>query len=82
MDDTPYIRFAIEQLTRDEEVRGSRQYTTVNRPEPYPSERVVSGEGLGYVTPEQRQSYVSRTEERVEIEPEERSYCKFLLSPC
>lgn len=25
-DDTPYIRFAIDQLTRDEEVRGSRVY--------------------------------------------------------
>lgn len=25
-DDTPYIRFAIDQLTRDEEVRGSRKY--------------------------------------------------------
>lgn len=25
-DDTPYIHFAIDQLTRDEEVRGSRQY--------------------------------------------------------
>lgn len=25
-DDTPYIRFAIDQLTRDEEVRGSRRY--------------------------------------------------------
>lgn len=26
IDDTPYIRFAIEQLTRDEDVRGSRNY--------------------------------------------------------
>lgn len=26
MDDTPYIRFALDQLTRDEEVRGSRNY--------------------------------------------------------
>lgn len=26
MDDTPYIHFALDQLTRDEEVRGSRQY--------------------------------------------------------
>lgn len=26
VDDTPYIRFALDQLTRDEEVRGSRQY--------------------------------------------------------
>ena len=28
-DDTPYIRFALDQLTRDEEVRGSRQYPGV-----------------------------------------------------
>ena len=85
VDDTPYIRFAIEQLTRDEEVRGSRQYTTVNRPErySYERERVVSNESLGYVIPEQRQSYVSHTEERFEEEqqqPEERSYCELLLS--
>ncbi|KAI7152371.1 hypothetical protein KC349_g8997 [Hortaea werneckii] len=26
VDDTPYIRFALDQLTRDEEVRGSRTY--------------------------------------------------------
>ncbi|KAF2170421.1 hypothetical protein M409DRAFT_51466 [Zasmidium cellare ATCC 36951] len=26
VDDTPYIHFALDQLTRDEEVRGSRQY--------------------------------------------------------
>ena len=69
VDDTPYIRFAIEQLTRDEEVRGSRQYTTVNRSQNYLSERVVSGERLRSVTPEQRQSYVSRLEERPREEP-------------
>ncbi|KAI9697484.1 MAG: hypothetical protein M1820_007819 [Bogoriella megaspora] len=33
IDDTPYIHFAIEQLTRDEEVRGSRSYQT---PRPFP----------------------------------------------
>ena len=37
VDDTPYIRFAIDQLTRDEEVRGSRRY-------PLP--------GASYVAPE------------------------------
>lgn len=26
VDDTPYVRFAVDQLTRDEEVRGSRRY--------------------------------------------------------
>ena len=103
VDDTPYIRFAIEQLTRDEEVRGSRQYltttttTTNNRSENYPVERIVSGEAPGRVTPEQQQqrqqeqrlSYVSRVEEQpreervyeyeeqFQVQPEERSYCKF-----
>ncbi|KAK7513467.1 uncharacterized protein IWZ02DRAFT_436337 [Phyllosticta citriasiana] len=49
VDDTPYIRFAIDQLTRDEEVRGTRIYP-VNDHE-YPVDRIVSDEGLGYVHP-------------------------------
>ncbi|KAI9669012.1 MAG: hypothetical protein M1831_000604 [Alyxoria varia] len=36
VDDTPYIQFAIDQLTRDEEVRGSRRYA-------YPSDAQPSG---------------------------------------
>ncbi|KXL49530.1 hypothetical protein M433DRAFT_152827 [Acidomyces richmondensis BFW] len=35
-DDTPYIRFALDQLTRDEEVRGSRRY-------PYPTSYAAPG---------------------------------------
>jgi hypothetical protein len=46
MDQTPYIRFAIDQLTRDEEVRGSRQYALGNNND-YPVERIISDEGLG-----------------------------------
>lgn len=46
-DDTPYIRFAIEQLTRDEEVAGvGRQNSTLSSD--YPVERIVGDEGLGY----------------------------------
>ena len=58
-DTTPYIRFAIDQLTRDEEVRGSRVYPEV-RPsideddEDYPVERIVPDHGLGYMAQEQR----------------------------
>ncbi|KAF1841496.1 uncharacterized protein K460DRAFT_419553 [Cucurbitaria berberidis CBS 394.84] len=56
-DTTPYIRFAIDQLTRDEEVRGSRVYPE-DRPqvqdEDYPVERIVSDDGLGYMAQEQR----------------------------
>ncbi|KAK8185351.1 uncharacterized protein BKA78DRAFT_256791 [Phyllosticta capitalensis] len=47
VDDTPYIRFAIDQLTRDEEVRGTRIYPVNDQD--YPVERIVSDEGLGYV---------------------------------
>lgn len=61
MDTTPYIRFAIDQLTRDEEVRGSRMYpqghedaTVVSDDDledgaDYPVERIVSDESLGYM---------------------------------
>lgn len=38
VDDTPYIRFALDQLTRDEEVRGSRRY-------PGPSDAPVGAYG-------------------------------------
>ena len=38
-DDTPYIRFALDQLTRDEEVRGSRRY-------PAAGEGAVAGTGV------------------------------------
>ncbi|KAF1365709.1 hypothetical protein EJ07DRAFT_92922 [Lizonia empirigonia] len=53
-DTTPYIRFAIDQLTRDEEVRGSRVYPEVRRydEEDYPVERIVSDDGLGYMAQE------------------------------
>jgi hypothetical protein len=56
-DTTPYIRFAIDQLTRDEEVRGSRVYPQV-RPyqeeEDYPVERIIPDDGLGYMAQEQQ----------------------------
>lgn len=58
-DTTPYIRFAIDQLTRDEEVRGSRIYPQVERPieedddDDYPVERIVPDHGLGYMVQEQ-----------------------------
>jgi len=56
-DTTPYIRFAIDQLTRDEEVRGSRVYPEV-RPEDdeddYPVDRIIHDNGLGYMAQDQR----------------------------
>jgi Protein of unknown function (DUF3433) len=69
VDETPYIRFAIDQLTRDEEVRrGSRHYPGPVRDEDYieeeyPVDRIVSDEGLGYL-PEQRQSLYKQQRSR------------------
>lgn len=62
MDDTPYIRFAIDQITRDEEVRGSRVYPKMAaEEEDYPVERIVSDDGLGYMAQEQeRERRMSR----------------------
>ncbi|KAF2709664.1 hypothetical protein K504DRAFT_533997 [Pleomassaria siparia CBS 279.74] len=68
MDNTPYIRFAIDQLTRDEEVRGSRLYPQVGSADDdddYPVERLISDDGLGYMDQEQererRQSRMSHS---------------------
>ncbi|KAH7405775.1 hypothetical protein DE146DRAFT_690589 [Phaeosphaeria sp. MPI-PUGE-AT-0046c] len=58
-DTTPYIRFAIDQLTRDEEVRGSRIYPQVEHTaeeddeDDYPVDRIVPDHGLGYMAQEQ-----------------------------
>ena len=47
LDDTPYIRFAIEQLTRDEETLGRRRQGAASE-ESYPVDRIIPDEGLGY----------------------------------
>ncbi|EKG11659.1 hypothetical protein MPH_11152 [Macrophomina phaseolina MS6] len=52
VDDTPYIRFAIDQLTRDEEVRGSRKYPAAGRgssTQDYPVQPLIPQEPVGYV---------------------------------
>lgn len=59
VDDTPYIRFAIDQLTRDEEVRGSRHYAAGPNKEDedeedYPVERLIDDQGMGYMSKQQR----------------------------
>ncbi|KAF3480017.1 uncharacterized protein GIQ15_06993 [Arthroderma uncinatum] len=48
-DDSPYIRFAIDQLTRDEELRGAGRHGSLATTD-YPVERIVPDEGLGYYT--------------------------------
>ncbi|KAE8390919.1 hypothetical protein BDV23DRAFT_172019 [Aspergillus alliaceus] len=47
MDNVPYLRFAINQLTRDEDTRSLRRPSSVTS-EDYPVERLVWDEGLGY----------------------------------
>lgn len=48
VDDTPYIRFAIDQLTRDEELTGRGRGGSGESEESYPVERIIPDEGLGY----------------------------------
>lgn len=47
LDDTPYIRFAIDQLTRDEELLGPRRQDVTSEAS-YPVDRIIPDEGLGY----------------------------------
>ncbi|MCJ1470265.1 hypothetical protein MMC07_008910 [Pseudocyphellaria aurata] len=53
LDDTPYIRYAIEQLTRDDTRPGQRRQGGASD-ESYPVDRIVSDEGLGYYGRSQR----------------------------
>ena len=52
VDDTPYIRFAIDQLTRDEELLGSRGQGASSESS-YPVDRIIPDEGLGYLGQDQ-----------------------------
>jgi hypothetical protein len=47
VDDAPFLRFAIDQLTRDEELLGHGRHGSITSRE-YPVERIVPDEGLGY----------------------------------
>ncbi len=55
IDDTPYIRFAIDQLTRDQDVRPNQRHSTPasSGSDFYPVERIVPDNGLGYMSAEQ-----------------------------
>ncbi|KAI9833290.1 MAG: hypothetical protein M1819_003685 [Sarea resinae] len=50
VDDTPYIRFAIDQLTRDEEVSADGRASRASEAS-YPVDRIIPDEGLGYLPP-------------------------------
>lgn len=54
-DDTPYIRFAIDQLTRDEEIRKLQGPETGSSRDSYPVERIIPDLGLRYAVPTQRE---------------------------
>ena len=49
VDDTPFIRFAIDQLTRDEDIRTTaRRPLTLTSSNTAPVERLIHDQGLGY----------------------------------
>ncbi|KAJ5692295.1 hypothetical protein N7462_001718 [Penicillium macrosclerotiorum] len=50
LDDSPYVRFAIDQLTRDEEVNGPRRQDSISTKDDFPVDRLVWDQGLGYFT--------------------------------
>ncbi|ODH49149.1 hypothetical protein GX48_04767 [Paracoccidioides brasiliensis] len=65
VDDMPYIRFAIDQLTRDEELVGEgRHGSFVSTDDPV--ERIIPNEGLGYYT-----STTAEPVEQTKKEPQE-----------
>lgn len=72
-DDTPYIRFAIDQLTRDEELLGPRKGRAASEAS-YPVDRIVPDEGLGYYGHGERSTRHDRQPRGRQPEPGEFSY--------
>ena len=68
VDNTPYIRFAIDQLTRDEELLGSRIHRAPSE-ESYPVDRIISDEGLGYFGHDQRPSRDGKRSSDQDVKP-------------
>ena len=52
IDDTPYIRFAIEQITRDQDLREVQRQSNTDSSDSYPVQRITHDYGLGYISPE------------------------------
>lgn len=63
VDDTPYIQFAIDQLTRDEEVAGPPHPESSAS---YPVERIIPDEGLGYYGSRQQKQPLDPQDRRTE----------------
>lgn len=68
VDDTPYIRFAIDQLTRDEELLGSRLQGAPSEAS-YPVDRIISDEGLGYYGYDRQLSRAAKRSEDRDMKP-------------
>ncbi|KAF2773872.1 hypothetical protein EJ03DRAFT_304464 [Teratosphaeria nubilosa] len=79
MDDGPYIRFALDQLTRDEEVRGSRGYGSYS----VPGARVFPAAAAGVGAAAIRHGYEHdrrKSSDRYEAVPEQRQ-ARFVDDP-
>lgn len=61
IDDTPYIRFAIDQLTRDEDIRAVQRPSTSTSSDSYPVDRIVPDLGLGYMSNATRRQELALT---------------------
>ncbi|KAG9233491.1 hypothetical protein BJ875DRAFT_402940 [Amylocarpus encephaloides] len=61
VDDTPYIRFAIDQLTRDEDIAASQRPSTAASSESYPVARIVPDFGLGYLSTQRQREELALT---------------------
>ncbi|KAL2043166.1 hypothetical protein N7G274_004226 [Stereocaulon virgatum] len=70
VDDTPYIQFAIDQLTRDEEVAGPR-HEGLGSEASYPVDRIVPDQGLGYYDQRLRGQYPDPERRRQDSPPPE-----------
>ncbi|KAI9778275.1 MAG: hypothetical protein M1839_008300 [Geoglossum umbratile] len=62
-DDTPYIRFAIEQLTRSPDASSSKRPASQSSEETYPVARIIPDEGLGYMKKELSKQESFRSED-------------------
>lgn len=71
MDDRPFIRFAIDQLTRDEELTGQGRQGSITSTD-YPVQRIIPDEGLGYYkAPAAAQSQQPRKQPPLEPLPDQ-----------
>ncbi|MCJ1274380.1 hypothetical protein MMC21_002176 [Puttea exsequens] len=71
IDDTPYIRFAIDQLTRDEEVVGPREQGTGRETPGYPVDRIMPEQAPSYNLSKAQGQYPNPDRRRQDSSPSE-----------